>query len=162
MLIIYLVSVFESLLQDGTNLILDINFKKFSTSDTMQLSYSEIFNEFDIEGIKDKVIEKELLKIAYKSIKDQLFALDKDYNFKFIELDNNSSDLKFLIEIFQYRNILLHNKGIINQTFIDNTDFPKHTLGDYFPINEDYISESIIQIKHLGDKLLLSLQEKYL
>ena len=161
MLIIYLVSIFESLLQTTTNLILHISFKRFANSEKMKLSYAEIFNEVNIEGIKEKVIEKELQNIAYKSVKDQLLVLSKDYNFEFIELENTSNELKFLIEIFQYRNILLHNKGIINQKFIDNTDFPQHMVGTHFPIDEDYISEAILQIDNLGDILINKLEDKY-
>lgn len=161
MLIIYLVSVFESLLQGATNLILYISFKRFANSEKMKLSYAEIFNEVNIEGIKDKVIRKKLQNIAYKSVRDQLLVLSKEYNFEFIDLESTSNELKFLIEIFQYRNILLHNKGIINQIFIENTDFPQHMLGDYFPIDEDYISDAIAQIENLGDMLIKRLEDKY-
>jgi hypothetical protein len=162
MLIIYLVSVFESLLQDSTEFILNISFKRFAESDKMQLSYSEIFDEANIEGLRRKVIDKELLKVAYKSVRDQLNVLSKDYNFEFIELSNSSTDLKFLMELFQFRNILLHNKGIINQIFIDNTDYPNHMLGDYFPIDEDYITDSITKIEYIGIKLLNRIEEKYI
>jgi hypothetical protein len=162
MLIIYLVSVFESLLQDSTKFILNISFKRFAESDQMQLNYSEIFKENNIEGLKRKVIEKELLKVAYKSVKDQLKVLSKDYKFEFIDLSNSSTDLKFLIEIFQFRNILLHNKGIINQIFIENTDYPNHMLGDHFPINDNYITDSIAKIQNIGVRLLNKIEEKYI
>lgn len=161
MLLIYLISVFESLLNDSIYKILEKNFQRFANSDKRQMKYSEIFSEDDLDKIKEKVIRKELLSISYKSIKDQLALLNKDYNFEFIDLDKESNDLEFLIEIYQFRNIQLHNKGVINEIFIQNTRFPKHMLGSAFPIDIDYISDAVTNIDILGERLIKKLEDKY-
>ena len=166
---INIVSHFEVFFQEITWLVLRINWKAFSTSDRKSLTYKNIFQFDSHKSLLDNIISKEVQDFTYKKIRIHIEELKEKYNYsahEFIGYDNSEKEkekrLLQLEEIFETRNIILHNRGYVNEKYlkvITNTDYK---IGDQRKIDHEYFTESSTFLVVLGSHILNSFNEKYL
>ena len=101
--------------------------EKYSPADMADAGSAEKFQNI--------VIKDHLKK---KSLRELLLILNDAWNVKCVDADSGQ-DFKRLMELVVRRNVHVHNRGIVDQAYLEsgyNTD--KFTLGDFAVIDSDY------------------------
>lgn len=131
---------FDAVIFDITEIFLDkhffdyiTHFKPKSNETKIDFGKFEKFNNFD--EMKKTVISDILTSMYAKSI------IHKINNTNGIKL-MNSNELDKIIEMFERRNIHLHNKGIVDDKYIKGWCPCDLEIGDYAIINKNYYEES--------------------
>ncbi len=117
----YLYTILDAYLLDCIGIIIK-NKTRSIVSSEKTLSYEDILSCNSIDDIYNLISEKELAKLGFESIFDKIsFFMDRGITF------SDSPDYIFyLIEFNRIRNLLVHNKGIINEQFFQPTkDYSK-------------------------------------
>ena len=144
---ILLMTVFDATIFDLMRIALNKNFFKligfFGKNDKISLDTLNNYNTFD--DLKNSLIEKQLKK---KYIKDVLLILEK-INVNLTE-DKKKDDLAKLVELILRRNVHIHNRGIVDERYLDKNieEIPQFNvygfkLDDYARIDNKYWREAI-------------------
>ena len=128
--------------------------KKKSLISNKNLSYKEIIESENIDDLIKTIREKEILEFSHSSFKDKINYFGTKFNLSFPELDNS---LDQIIEMFTTRNIILHNNGIVNETYLKINKGSNFELGSKRIIDKDYSHNvyinSMIIAKAIGGKI---------
>ncbi|TXK77742.1 hypothetical protein [Paenibacillus sp. N3.4] len=124
------------------------------------LTFDEIVRLGSLENAQMFLIENEVETIMRKSYSDWLDYLTKNLkcNLSFI---NDCNDDVF--EIFQRRNIIVHNDGIVNNIYLSKVSLKnkdKYKLGQSIKITNEYIEESIDLLERIGILIALEMWQK--
>ena len=144
---ILFMTVFDATIFDLMRIALNKNFFKligfFGKNDKISLDTLNNYNTFD--DLKNSLIEKQLKK---KYIKDVLLILEK-INVNLTE-DKKKDDLAKLVELILRRNVHIHNRGIVDERYLDKNiegipqfDVYGFKLDDYARIDNKYWKEAI-------------------
>lgn len=108
-----------------------------------------------LENAQTYLIEEEVSLILRKSYADWIEYIKNRYNLKLDFLKDHNNEI---VEIFQRRNLLVHNYGIINNIYLTNVDSSLTEgllLGEYLPISDEYLRKSFDLIEQTGVLLCL-------
>lgn len=144
---ILFMTVFDATIFDLMRIALNKNFFKligfFGKNDKISLDTLNNYNTFD--DLKNSLIEKQLKK---KYIKDVLLILEK-INVNLTE-DKKKDDFAKLVELILRRNVHIHNRGIVDERYLDKNmkEIPQFNvygfeLDDYAKIDNKYWKEAI-------------------
>lgn len=111
------------------------------------ITYKEAIEFENIDELVKSIRQKEILEFSHSSFKDKLKFLNKKFNLTFPEIDDIHSEI---IELFTTRNIILHNNGIINQTYIQQNKGTKLKFGSKRKIDEKYTRKGIGNLRMVG------------
>lgn len=92
-----------------------------------QLPAKWLFEEPDIESMKRRLIEKTIVDLGYRNIIDLAGYLKDNFGIELIS--NNVARIRLNL-YFQIRNIVAHNRGIVNSTFLFKTESKRHAVGN--------------------------------
>jgi len=92
-------------------------------------------------NLADKKRSKELLNFSHWSFKRKLEHLESEFSLVFPEIQEK---LDVIMEIFSTRNLLLHNNGIVNETYLKLNKDTGHEIGDKRVVTEDYFKLTIV------------------
>ncbi len=102
-----------------------------------QIDYECLLISSSLEELEHRFIEKLVEDIFRKSIKEIFQCLSKEIH---IDSDYLKTHEDEMLELFYRRNIHVHNKGIVNRTYIELSGNPfKFKEGDIAIVNEDYL-----------------------
>jgi len=168
MMLINGISVFESFYQDLLKVILRKSQNAIIKANK-NIEYLEVFKHPNLESLLDYLIDKEIFELSHKSIKDQFSEIKKKYGFSISDISKDVNypvkeqfrlDLNRLAEIFATRNILVHNRGIINEQYQKNAT-EEFNIGDLRPLSEEYVSNSLEYLLIFGTELISYANNKY-
>lgn len=114
------------------------------------LTFEEISSIGSFEEARIYIIEKEIESIMYKSFTDWCSLLKKDLSLKMDYLD---SYLDELIEVIIRRNIFVHNRGIVNQIYLNKVSEKYKQgieIGDKLTVDRRYINNAIKTVEKCG------------
>ena len=169
MMLINGISIFEAFYKDLIKIVLRRSGMAIKKSNKT-IEYNKIFEYSNLESVLDYLIDKEILEISYKSVKEQFEIIKKKYGFSIDEIIKKKNypvkkqfqlDLNRLAEIFATRNILLHNKGIVNEQYQKNASGTELKAGQLRPLNEKYVSSTLEYLLIFGTELYIYANEKY-
>lgn len=80
------------------------------------IKLNELLRYESIEQIKDHLIEKKVIDVSYNSLAEMIRYIEDVFKIKF-EIDPDI--IQALKEITNIRNILVHNKGVVNELFLE-------------------------------------------
>ncbi|MCK7559075.1 hypothetical protein MKQ70_30500 [Chitinophaga sedimenti] len=145
----YATSIFDGFLQE----LLILLFKNCPQAliSSKPISLERIIKSNNIEILKDELINEKAAEIAYQSLKDQLKLINEKFRVSLNE--NNFNHLDTLIEIYETRNLHIHNKGIVNNIYISKVSNPKYMIGDLRDIDKEYLITSIELLQLAADQL---------
>jgi hypothetical protein len=133
MAFIYLVSIYEAYIQDVFGAVLLR--KPEALRSKKQLTYEKILELQESGRLLDYLVEREVHELSYRSVRDQVnYYRDK---FK-IDLEASGVPIEVLVEINAVRNLLMHNKGVINHVFISLVPKSNAFIGHRFIISNSY------------------------
>jgi hypothetical protein len=98
-----------------------------------KITYQDMADSGSIETLRDEIIEKQLKR---RYVKDLLVLLANEWNVQCVE---SGQKFERLIEIVLRRNIHVHNRGIVDERYLDkNKNLDNLKLGDVAYIDQTY------------------------
>jgi len=165
---IYLISIFEVYFKNLIKLVLRINYRYLIYTSKKKLNYEHIFKYDTIVDLFEYILDKEINEISYKNVREQVFYLKDKFNLEFTEtdevgfrFDDDSIHIKYLVEIFAMRNIILHSHGIANEMFINLVPETDYNLGDEIRITESSLIKITSYLNEFAAKLESIIKDKY-
>jgi hypothetical protein len=154
--LLYLVAIFESYLVDIVREIL------LTCPDALK-SGRPITAETIIElGEQKQIIsylaEKEVEALLYKSFPDVVNYFDKKFK---IDVNASGVSVDNIVEILATRNIHVHNRGLVNQRYLELVTASPLKVGAYKPITREYLRDSFDSINTLVEFINTEVQRKY-
>jgi hypothetical protein len=134
---VYLVAKFEDFIFKNVQTVFTRKPEELKAKDK-KISYEEIFNASNLEELWKKIIEREIKQMSMQGLK----GINEDLkHFLCIDLSENKDNWKAIKECFQRRNILVHNNGRVNATYMEETGYSP--IEKYLTVDERYLSNSI-------------------
>ncbi|MBD2255325.1 hypothetical protein [Nostoc parmelioides] len=87
--------------------------------------------------------EKIILRFSHSSFKDKLEHLKKEFDLTFPNIEKWESSI---VELFSTRNIILHNNGLVNETYLRINGNSDLNLGDKRVVGEEYLKFTFVLI----------------
>lgn len=150
----YLVTIFKGYLVDIVREILlacpdALRSARIITAETV-LSLGER------KQIVSYLAEKEVEEL--KSFPDVVNYFDRKFN---INLNASEVSAGDIIEIIETRNIHMHNRGVVNQRYLQRVKGSTLKVGTYKSIPREYLRDSISSIRDIVDFIDTEVQRKY-
>tara|TARA_A100001015_G_scaffold21502_1_gene24405 strand:- start:5 stop:670 length:666 start_codon:yes stop_codon:yes gene_type:complete len=92
-------------------------------------------------NLEMKKREKDLLNFSHSSFKNKLKHLKKEFSLVFPEISEKEESI---VEIFSTRNLILHNNGLVNETYLKLSKNSDQSLGEERTITEDYFKLTVV------------------
>mgnify|MGYP001112910043 CR=1 FL=1 len=154
--LLYLVAIFESYLVDIVREIL------LTCPDALksgrQFTAEAIIKLGEQKQIISYLAEKEVDDLLYKSFPDVVNYFDEKFS---INLNASGVSVENIVEILATRNIHVHNRGIVNQRYLELVGGSTLKVGVYKPVTREYLRDSIGSISTLVEFINTKVQRKY-
>lgn len=115
-----------------------------------KLTYERIFSFTSLDELYEYVIDRECEKVGYLSYEELCEYLTKKLCLNLFNVEDLKDDM---IEICELRNILVHNKGIMNEKFIKKVRKDRYSQGQKIEIDRDLMIRSINMIHEVVTRL---------
>jgi len=121
------------------------------------ISYKEVIESKNIDELTDKIRTSEVLEYSHTSFKDKINYLEDKFNLSFPIIDKH---LNAIIELFTTRNLLLHNNGIVNETYLRINKKSVYKLGMKRVVNLDYLKQTFVLLIIIAKSIEASAGDK--
>jgi hypothetical protein len=154
--LLYLVAIFESYLVDIVREVLLTcpdalkSGRQFTAETIMKLGTQK--------QIISYLAEEEVDQLLYKSFPDVVDYFDKKFR---INLNASGVSRENIVEALATRNIHVHNRGIVNQRYLELVGGSIFKAGAYKPVTRRYLRDSIDSISTLVEFINTEVQRKY-
>ena len=129
---------------------------------TINIAPKELFECFDIDNLKDKAIDDKIDKLGHDNFQAKMEFLRKRGIIPSIPKEEYEDDMILFCEC---RNVLVHNAGIVNQSFISrlaNTKYKnQYKAGDNIVPTPEYVKQVCRRVFDLLTDLYEVIVEKY-
>jgi hypothetical protein len=132
---ILLMTAFDAVIFDLVRVKLRKDFFKLigALGKNEKITFQDMAEAGNMEALQNEIIEEQLKK---RYVKDLLFLLSNEWKVQCVELGQK---FERLIEMVLRRNIHVHNRGIVDERYLDERkNLDKLKLGDVACINEAY------------------------
>ena len=119
------------------------------------LTLKEVKESGSIDEAISKIVEKEIESLMFKGFDEWIKFLKNNLKLNMEYLNSYQSELT---EIIARRNIMVHNRGIVNHTYlskVSNEYLKDVQLGDVLNVNRRYIDRSMKVISVIGYLILI-------
>jgi hypothetical protein len=110
----------------------------------------EILQHTTMDDLVKRLAERRVERLSYQGMKDLQKDLAEKLNF---EIFPSSELLSRAVRIIEIRNLLVHNRGFVNRTFLTRTGDSSLTIGTPFKLSPhtviselDFIARSVLDI----------------
>jgi hypothetical protein len=165
-IIIYACSIFDYYLNQSLTLLFLI-YPKVLASEKKTVPYHQfILNNKD--DLLKSIIEKEIYEISYKKIDERIkylshkFQLDFEYTEFEIAFFSHKINLNELVEAYAIRNIIIHNKSIVNKIFIENVTNSKYKIGDIITVDKGLVDRLTLTLLKSLTSIIKQIEMRYL
>lgn len=125
--------------------------------DKKMVPYKILEMSGNIEDVKYNLIENEVTTIMYKSVSDWIEYFKKNLK---LSMTYVTEVLPDLIEIIARRNLIVHNEGIVNTTYLSLVP-EKYALqvktGEILDVDKQYIYDAINLIELVGVAIIIEI-----
>lgn len=150
-----LISLLESLVSNLT-----VNYiRSVSNQDILndqKIKYNDIKHLETMQDLKDFVLEQKVVDMMYDSFNKWLTTFISNYTKEKAQSFNsiNKELIDLISEVFERRNILTHNNGIVSHLYISRINelsiSNELNIGEKIKIDEDYLSSSRSNVFKMG------------
>lgn len=124
--------------------------KKQSLISDKLFSYKEILESQNIDELVNKIRENSILEFSHMGFRDKLKFLKKKFKLTFPSIEENIIEIT---ELFTTRNIILHNNGKVNKTYLNVNKTSKFKLGEKRKIDRKYLELTLILLVIIGKSI---------
>ena len=104
------------------------------------ITYSELLSfEKDLQQVKQRLIDRETDEFMRMPVKEWYIEFNKRHKFNVDILEKMLNDF---IPIYYIRNIIVHNKSIVNETYKQNVNDDKK-IGDEIYIDDEFFNSAV-------------------
>ena len=96
--------------------------------------FDELLQHSKMEDFIGALAEKRVEKLSYKGIRDMSSYFQERLG---LELFDSEDDLKRAVFLIEVRNIIVHNRGIVNRIFKSRVPWFPAELGEYIKLKRD-------------------------
>lgn len=154
MLLIGAVSSFENHMAMLARRLIEV-YPSIIANKESSMSYKEIMEHDDMISVKSMILEKAIGDAFRGGIEDHARWFEKNLNIDSIK--NSYNKWKYLVEIFERRNLFVHAGGVVNKqymTAISRSKFEtKNNIGDRLDANPKYFENALEVIVGFGTML---------
>lgn len=155
--VVYLVAAFEAFLGDLLKFIL-CRRPEFLKASGKSLSFAEIIDAK--ETLIEELAEREVRAWQYKSFRDLIAILRDRFS---VDVDRfEGVDADSLVETFARRNLLMHNRALVNETYLKLTPTSGEKVGERLETTPDYWAEKSKELSLLASNLTRAMGEHHL
>lgn len=151
-----LVTIFEGYIFDVAHEIF-VN-RPETLRSSRELTADVVLNLNNKEEIIQHLADREIEDLQYKSITDVIKYFDKKFK---ITLGAERVPDGKVAEIVATRNIHVHNKGIVNQRYLQFAPSNEFRAGDYRHVNRKYLIASFSLLRRVAKYMDVKVQRKY-
>jgi hypothetical protein len=112
----------------------------------------------NLQDVKELMIDANIENIMYGSFDNWFQFLQQKMK---LDVGILSKNKEAVIEVFQRRNLLVHNNGIVNQRYLKGVGKSNYRIGDKILISEEYLTQAITMLKLIGLNIVFSLWQKH-
>lgn len=158
-------SYFDNFLNEITRLFLQIK-PSVLASDKKSISFYELIQK-SRELIIESIIDKEVFELSYKRIDERIkylsekFELDIESTEEEVTFFSNKINFSSLIEIFAIRNIIVHNKGVVNKKFLELVPKTNYSEGEMISVNDELINNIITILLKISTCIFRQIEMRY-
>jgi hypothetical protein len=109
-------------------------------------------------NLQEDVRGKIILKFSHSSFKSKLEHLRNEFNLTFTEIESKEP---LITEIFSTRNIILHNNGIVNETYLKINPGSKLRAGSERSVDENYLKLAFVLAVIIAKSVLENVQKEF-
>jgi hypothetical protein len=136
MALVNLVAAFEAFLGDLLKYVLTCRPELLKGSGK-SLTFAEIVDSHSRENLIEELAEREVRGWQYKSFRDQVEILRGRFAAE-LKGPNDDTDPESVIETFAHRNLLVHNRGVVNATYLALVPTSEAKVGDRLVTTPEY------------------------
>jgi len=154
---IYLIAVFDAFIVDILTAVLKKK-PEILKGVNEKLTYKEVI-ELNLSGdLINKLVEKEINRFGYESIKEQVKYIKDRLG---IDIEDSGATVDELAEIREIRNILVHNSGSVNTIFLNNVNNSSYKLRDKIQITPEVWEQAKDKLSKVVDYLYEEIKTKF-
>jgi hypothetical protein len=135
MALVNLVALLDAFLADSFTAVLAAR-PEMLRSRQRQLSYETVLSFDDYEQLTTHMAQREIGGTSYKSMPDQLAYYKQRFNVDLEQTEDVS--VPDLVEAVARRNLLLHNNGVVNLTYLALVPQARASIGDTLEVDDAY------------------------
>jgi len=107
-------------------------------SSEQKIDIKEIFRYDDRDDLIRALAERHVERLSYLGFADMASELEKKLSFKLLDLKDDVQRVTRLIEL---RNLIVHNRGIVNQRFLSKVRDNSFALGQNVAISPEIVDD---------------------
>lgn len=113
--------------------------------DNVSIAFSDICHMDTVskENIRNMIVLREIDSKMRESYVNWFKIIDSHH----LNYSSCEEELGALKEIYARRNIIVHNSGIVNETYLKNVPDTPYQIGTYLSANEEYLNNAFDKIK---------------
>lgn len=162
MLVARIIDLYMCYISELLTSILSKNKKMLKSSKTIK--FDEIIDHDDINSLIGVIVEKVILDLSFKGFKELSDTVQKDYGLSLISDDD---ELQKMTDANEFRNLFVHNRGIVNRLYLNRVPTSSLNIGDRVHAkNGDFvplIAEMVLKLDNRArDKFSLEISNKTL
>lgn len=104
------------------------------SSDKIRLDY--VLEHQNMEDLIHDLVERRVNDLSYQGMRKLNTYLAEKIGFQLIP---NGQELDKTVRIIESRNLIVHNRGIVNELFLSRVPSSKESLGDRLKLDSDFI-----------------------
>lgn len=112
--------------------------------DKQSITFSELSSS-NINDVKQLIVDRQLDATMRESYKEW-FKVFQSHKLSF---NNYDDEMKMLDEIYARRNILVHNSGRVNESYLAAVKNSQHKLGEVLTVDKQYLADAFDAINIL-------------
>lgn len=149
-IIIYGCAIFDDFLNQTIRSLL-IRYPQKIASEKKVIPFYEFLQEEKVTII-ESIVEKEIYELSYKRIDERIgdlskrFELDLEYSESETSFFSNQINLKDLKKWFAIRNIIVHNKGIIDKNFLKSVPEAGYSFGAFIDVSDKVVTNLTLNL----------------
>lgn len=124
-----------------------INHPGILTQEKQTIRMDEILECKTVEEIILRVAARKVQKLSHDGLLDKIQFLKDILRMKF---NTEMPEFIDIYEMFQVRNIIVHNDSIVNEIYLQNTKRRDLPVGSLYPLTEDYVNQGGLKLINVG------------
>ena len=146
--LITLITRFEDFVSDYLSIVYLKYPKKYLDSKT--ITFSEI-SEMGVSSIKELILRREIDRTMRESFSSWFDTLEEHK----LDFGICKNELCSLAEIYARRNIIVHNSGYVNESYISLSKATSATIGDRLFADDEYLCKAFSVVKTIVYSMLI-------